>query len=131
MAFTRVNAIEWSLKKNGRLIPNLIVEPILLHGRIRKVKRVHAFSAWWVLKKCVGVDAIVFLALGEPKGKPYVKEVNFPMVPDIPTYCKCGKLFRCSGQHFLCNNTQCTFRGEALWIYTQPISWVDASLIHK
>lgn len=121
---TTVEKIEWSLKQSGNLIPKLHITPVYIpdpRGHI-KVSKIHAHNAWWLMGKGSGVGSKIFL------DTPYSFSVNFPMVPDIPQYCLCGRQFALNGRHFQCTNDECTHRGIGIIVCNVPISWVHAPI---
>ena len=125
MAMTTIRAIEWNITSTGRLLPRIHFDPVTFEGKT--AKSVFAYNANWVFTNGLGVGALICMAL---KGtRFYITHNNFPMVPDMPAFCRCGIRVGWNGLHLTCVNEGCTFSGGEI-ILDQPISSIKASIFY-
>ena len=131
MSITSIRINEWTLQHDGKVIPRLHFDPVTVKGNL--IGQVPAYSFWYVMEHGLGVGAIIFIDVRAPGRTGYISHVNFPMIPNVPLHCQCGKLLSNSGRHLQClePKKKCTQRGIYAWLNDKPIHWVDATLTHE
>lgn len=102
---TTIKDIEWNLSKTKKLVPTIIVEPVILSGA--EVNRAAGCNAKMVLDKKWGVGARVKITRsGEVI--PKLEETIVPSTPEIPQVCpSCGSSLVWEGVDIKCPNSDC------------------------
>jgi NAD-dependent DNA ligase len=119
-----IQAIKWTLRKDGKFIPQLQLEKVTFMGRT--VRRISGKSMEWIDHWKLGVGAMIYLTINQ-WGHTEITHVNIPMQPDLPQYCFCDIMFSRIGKHLVCENNSCDNIGESL-VLNVPMNHVKMML---
>lgn len=121
---TIIKDIEWNLSKTKKLVPTIIVEPVILSGA--EVNRAAGCNAKMVLDKKWGIGARVKITRsGEVI--PKLEETIIPSTPEIPQVCpSCGSSLVWEGVDIKCPNSDCKdMQTQDLLVWCNNIALTD------
>lgn len=97
--------VEWSVGRTGRVVPTVIIEPVIVDGVT--VERATGFNFEFIRDNTIGNGSKVFL-VRSGQVIPYITGIISDGITNIPSECpSCGEHLNRKGVDIVCENVEC------------------------